>query len=251
MVQNKKARVQQPSVKTESFEEFIKNGGAEEIRKFGLILSEALQLKEQRLKVNEADRETLTGKVESLETQAKNDQNQIKRLERKVGQIFKLLLLERNKVKRLEEEISILKLDTVQFQADMEKEIESFTEDDDTEEPNRGNPDVSAKSSDEQAKDDDSDAVEEESEDESDEDEPTKDDERVIVKKEVTSDNEDESREISKDRSSTPSMRTEEKLLTETQAEEDGDAAGADDDDDGDREDLDDLLTTAIASFEE
>lgn len=245
MVQNKKARVEQQTAKTESFEELIRKCGEQNIRKFGIILSEALQLKEQRLKVTEAEREKLSVKVDSLETQAKNDKNRIKKLERKVGQIFKLLLLERNKVKHLEGEISILKLDTVHLQADIEKEIESFTEDEDTEEPNRGNPDVSAKSPDDKAKDDDSDAVEE-SEDESDEDEPTEDNERVIVKKEVTSDNEDE------DRSSTPTMRTEEKLLTESQAEEDGDADDADDDaGDCDREDLDDLLTTAIASFGE
>ena len=252
MIQNKKARVQQSSVKIESFEKLVRNSGEEEIKNFALILSEALQLKEQRYKLNEAEREKLAGKVQSLENQAKNYRNQSKKLEREKGQIYKLLLLERNKVKSLKKEISILKLDTLDLQADIETEMESLTEDDFMEEPNRGNPDMTAKSPTEhQTKDDDSDGVEE-SEDESDEEEPTKDDEHGI-KKEVTSDNEDEAGEISEvdvsqDRS-TPTKRTEEKLLTEDEAEEeDNDDSNNDGnhDGDGDGDELDDLLRAAI-----
>ena len=213
-----------------------------------------LSKKDQQLKLSEADRGNLVGKVHSLEVQCKNFRNQNKKLERQKGQILKLLLLERNKVRGLEEEISILKMEDMNtVQDDIDKEIESSIEDDDsdTEEPNRGNPDVTPKSSDEQAKDDDSDGVEEmESEDESDEEESTRDNERVIVKKEVTSDNEDEAGEISdadiSPGSPTPAKRTGEKLQTETEAEEDEEEGDDDGDNrEGDKEDLEDLLATA------
>ena len=136
------------------------------------------------------------------------------------------------------------------------KEIESLTKDDDTEEPNRDNPDVT---SNEQAKDVDSDDVEE-SEDESDHEESTEDNERVIVKKEMTSDNEDEAAEPSDAniRDSTPTKRTSnEKLLTEAESEEADDDVGnvdGDGDRNGDREEegdreLDELLRTTLEPF--
>ena len=249
MSKNKKARVQQ-SAKSESLQEFLRNAVEDHLSKFSVVLSKALEVKEQRLQVNEADREKLEGKVQSLENQTKNQKNQIKKLEKKIGHIYKLLLLERNKVKRLEEEISILKLDSVL--TDIDKEIESLTKDDDTEEPNRDNPDVT---SNEQAKDVDSDDVEE-SEDESDHEESTEDNERVIVKKEMTSDNEDEAAEPSDAniRDSTPTKRTSnEKLLTEAESEEDDDDVGnvdrnGDREEEGDGE-LEELLRTTLYPF--
>ena len=243
MVQNKKPRVQQQTVKIDPVEELFRDALKKEKSEVLLVLSN----KDKQLKLSKIEKEKLEEKVDSLMIQSKNYRNQNKKLERKNGQILKLLLIERNKVKRMEEEISIFKMDMKTVQADIDKEIESLIEDDDTEEPNRD------KSSDEQARDDDSDAVEE-SEDE--EEESTEDNERVIVKKEVTSDNEDEAGDISID-SPTPSKRTEEKLLTETEAEEDDHEEEEEDDDDdeeeeeedsnreGDRDDLEDLLASA------
>ena len=98
------------------------------------------------------------------------------------------------------------------------------------------------------------DAVSEDEREES--EESTRDNERVMVKTEVTSDNEDESAEISEAditiASPISSKRTDEKLLTETETEEDGE--DDDQDGDGDREgeeeengeNLDDLLSAAF-----
>ena len=182
MAKSKRSRIQSQS---DVLEELFRSAANEEIRKVRDAFSRILEVKEKLLEENERAREKLSEKVQSLENQVEKlekQNNQSKELEEKIAQfenkqsiLMKHLLLERNKVKHKEKEISILKRDN--FELDIEHEIERKALDDREKQASQDDTDEDAK---------------DESEEESEEEEPnSKGLERVVVKKEMASDDED------------------------------------------------------------